>query len=177
MKNTTFGIFFILSLLVVCFLCNSVIANRNDQIKYFEEYEFDNVVTGGPITSTFDVFDIEFIDGNPDQIQQIERLLDPTYSRDLVRRNSVEVTDLDFSITYHWDNYIKPVWKFQFFTTFVNYDRFLISYFLNVILGKNHVITVQGFNGDFWAIRPLFKFLPGSYCFWGEYELVTINKL
>ena len=176
MKKTTFGILFILSLFIMCSLCNPVIAKRIEEIKYFEEYEFDNVVTGGPITSTFDVFDIEFIDGDPNQIQQIERLLDPTYSRDLVRGNSVELTDLDFSITYHWENYIKPVWKFQFFTTFVDYDRFLISYFFNVILGKNHTITVQGFTGDFWAIRPLFRRLPGSYCFWGEYELVTIIK-
>ena len=134
MKKTTFKILFILSLLLMCSLCNPVLADITDEIKYFEESEFDNVVTAGPITSTFDVFDIEFIDGNPDQIQQIERLLDPTYSRDFVWRNSVEVTDLDFSITYHWEISLRPVWKFQFFTTLVDYDRFLISYFFNVIL-------------------------------------------
>ncbi len=177
MKKTVFGILVIVSFLLLGSFYNTVLANRTEEIKYYEEEEFDNVVTAGPITSVFDVFDIEFIDGNPDQIQEIERLLDPTYSLDIVWRNSVEVTDLDFSITYHWENLIRPVWKFQFFTTLVDYDRFLISYFFNVILGKNHTVTVEGFTGDFWAIRPVLKFLPGSYCFWGEYEKVTINKL
>jgi len=177
MKKTVFGILVIVSILLMCSFYNPVLADRTEEIKYYGKEEFDNVVTAGPITSIFDVFNIEFIDGNPDQIQEIERLLDPTYSLDIVWRNSVEVTDLDFSITYHWENLIRPVWKFQFFTTLVDYDRFLISYVFNVILGKNHTVTVEGFTGDFWAIRPVLKFLPGSYCFWGEYEKVTINKL
>jgi len=177
MKKTTFGMLVIVSLLLVCSFYNPVLAKLDEEIKYYEEDEFDNVVTGGPITSTFDVFDIDFIDGNPDQIQKIERLLDPTYSLDLVWRNSVEVTDLDFVINYHWESPLRPVWKFQFFTTFVDNKRYWISYFSNVILGKNHTVAVEGFNGDFWAIRPLFRFLPGSYCFWGEYENATINKM
>ena len=177
MKKTVLAMLTIVSVLLICSFYNPVLAYQNEEIKYHGEDEFDNVVTAGPITSTFDVFDIEFIDGNPDQIQKIKRLLDPTFSFDLVWRNSVEVTDLDFSITYHWEISLRPVWKFQFFTTLVDYDKFLISYFFNVILGKNHTVTIEGFTGDFWAIRPLLKILPGSYCFWGEYELVTINKL
>ena len=50
--------------------------------EYVNGDECELVVTAGPITSLFDIYKIDLIDGDPEQIQEIEQLLNTTYSPD-----------------------------------------------------------------------------------------------
>jgi hypothetical protein len=96
---------------------------------------------------------------------------------------TIECSNLSFSITYHWEFKFRPLYRYSFFTTFVNEERYFLSYFLNSIpyLGKSHTVTIEGFNGDLFVTRwfsPIKLLNPlAEFSFWGEYELVTINKL
>ena len=137
----------------------------------------DLVLTCGPISPYFDCYEIEFIDGDPAQIREIEYLLNTTFSLNKIGFNSFICTNLSFTVTFHRRNQnIRPHEIFPFFTTFVEKDRLLRSYIGNMCININHIVTVKGFNGDFIAVRGFFTILPGFFEFLGEFEEAIIIK-
>ena len=144
--------------------------------------EYDLVYTAGPISPLLEVSEINWIDGDPAQIQEIEQLLDTNYSLKNVGFKTIECSNLSFSITYHWKYKFRPLYRYSFFTTFVNEERYFLTYFFNSVpyLGRNHTVIIEGFNGDLFVlrfIRPIKLLRPlAQFCFCGEYEEVTIIK-
>jgi len=144
--------------------------------------EYDYVVTFGPISPLLEVTEINWIDGDPEQIQEIEQLLDNKYSLNNLGFTIFECSNLSFSITYHWKYKFRPLYRWSFFTALVDEERFFFTYFLESIpyLGRNHTVTIEGFNGDLFVarfFRPIKLLNPlAEFCFWGEYEEVTIIK-
>ncbi|MCK5112198.1 MAG: hypothetical protein KAQ84_01530 [Thermoplasmatales archaeon] len=151
------------------------------RFEYVNGNEYDAVVTAGPISSLLEVSEIDLIDGDPAQIQEIEQLLNINYSLNNIGFKIVECSNLSFSITYHWKYKFRPLYRFSFFTTLVDNERYFLSYFFNSIpfLGRNHTVTIEGFNGDLFVARffRMKLLMPvGQFCFWGEYEEVTIIR-
>ncbi len=113
---------------------------------------------------------------------EIEQLLNINYSLNNIGFKIVECSNLSFSITYHWKYKFRPLYRFSFFTTLVDEERYFLTYFLNSIpyLGRSHTVTIEGFNGDLFVVRffrPIKLLTPlAQFCFWGEYEEVTIIK-
>ncbi len=151
-------------------------------IEHFTSDDYDLVATKGPILPFLEVTEIDWIDGDPAKIQEIEQLLDKNFSLKNVGYKTVECSNLSFSITYHWEYRYRPRYKYNFFTTFVNKKRYWLSWVLNAIpyMGIPHTVTIEGFNGDLSVIR---QFSPitilnalAEFLFTGEFEKVTIIK-
>ncbi len=187
MKKKIVGILIVSTLVMISALSSVTTATKVDftsessekRFEYVNSDECELVVTAGPITSLFDIYEIDLIDGDPEQIQEIEQLLNTTYSPDNIGMTTLKCSNLSFSINYtkKVPSFIPIITGFSYFTTLIDSERPILSYFMNSINGKTHTLTVNGFNGDFTAIRaPFFKNLPGQFAFWGEYEEVTIIR-
>jgi hypothetical protein len=156
--------------------------STENSYKHFNGDEYDFVATAGPIEKLFDIIEIEWIEGDPELIQKIEQLLDPTYSLKNVGVNLIEFSNLSFTITYNWGFRYRPLYRYSFFTTFANEDRYFLSYLFNSIpyLGKTHSTTIIGLTGDIMVvrfIRPLSILNSiGEFHFTGEFEEVSIIK-
>jgi len=189
-EKETIGISIFLMLIMIGALNSTTLAKKSDfanfstenRYKYFNGDEYDLVATAGPIEQLFDIIEIEWIEGDSAVIQEIEQLLDPTYSLKNVGVNIIEFSNLSFTITYNWGFRFRPLYRFSFFTTMVNEDRFFVSYLLNSIpyLGRSHTTTIKGLTGDIMVvrfIRPIKILNPiGEFLFTGEFEEVTIIK-
>ena len=155
---------------------------QEKQIIKFSGDEYDMVFTSGPIEHLLDVTEINWIQGDPALVQEIEQLLDSTYSLKNVCFKFIECSNLSFSITYHWELRYRPLYRFSFFTAMVDSDRFFLTYFIKSLPynGRNHTVIVEGFNGELMVIRYLspIKILNpiGDFMFDGEFEEVTIIK-
>ena len=189
MKKKLIGILIVLTLVMISALGSATLAVKVDFTsegpeKHFEHIsgdEYDLVFTAGPISPLLEVSEIDWIDGDLALIQEIEQLLDTNYSLNNVGFKIVECSNLSFSITYHWKYKFRPLYRFSFFTTLVDNERYFLSYFFNSIpfLGRNHTVTIEGFNGDLFVARffRMKLLMPvGQFCFWGEYEEVTIIR-
>jgi hypothetical protein len=190
MRKKIFGILIVLTLMLISGLSSVSLAGKigfksvssEKSYEHFSGDEYDLVYTAGPISPLLEVSEINWIDGDPAQIQGIEQLLDTNYSLKNVGFKNVECSNLSFSITYHWKYRFRPLYRFSFFTTFVNEERYFLTYFFNSVpfLGRNHTVTIEGFNGDLFVlrfIRPITLLRPlAQFCFCGEYEEVTIIK-
>jgi hypothetical protein len=190
MMKKIVGILVILMLLIISSLSYIVPAKEVDStIKSPEKCynninsdEYDYVVTFGPISSLLEVTEINWIDGDPVQIQEIEQLLDNKYSLNNIGFKHIECSNLSFSITYHWVFRFRPIYRWSFFTALVDEERFFFTYFLESFpyLGRNHTVTIEGFNGDLFVarfFRPIKLINPlAEFCFWGKFEEVTITK-
>ena len=156
--------------------------NPEKYFKYLNDDEYDEVVTGGPISPLLEVTEINWIEGDPEQIQEIEHLLDNKYSLKNIGFKIIECSNLSFSITYHWKFKFRPLYRFSFSTALVDNERFFYTYFIESLpyLGRNHTVNVEGFNGDLFVsrfIRPIKLINPlAEFFFWGEFEEVTIIK-
>jgi hypothetical protein len=190
MKKKIFGILIVLTLVMISGLDSVSLAVNVDftsespekSYEHISGDEYDLVYTAGPISPLSEVSEIDWIDGDPAQIQEIEQLLDTNYSLKNVGFKIVECSNLSFSITYHWKYKFRPLYRFSFFTTLVDEERYFLTYFLNSIpyLGRNHTVTIEGFNGDLFVlrfVRPIKLLKPlAQFCFCGEYKEVTIIK-
>jgi hypothetical protein len=190
MKNKLIGILIVLMLVLIFSLGSITIAEKTSKISYNSEKsikhvsndEYDLVVTAGPIENLLDIIEIEWIEGDPELIKEIEELLDPTYSLKNIGVNVLECSNLSFTITYNWSFRFRPLYRFSFFTTFINENRMFLSYLFNSIpyLGRSHTTTIEGFNGELMVIRYLrpIKIINsiGEFNFWGDFEEVTITK-
>jgi hypothetical protein len=190
MKKKLIDILIVLMLVMISALGATTLAEKVDftsenpeqHFQHFSDDEYDLVITGGPISPLLKVSEINWIDGDPALIQEIEQLLDTNYSLKNIGAKIVECSNLSFSITYHWKFIYRPLYRYTFFTTLVDEERYLLSYFLNIIpyLGRSHTVTIEGFNGDLAVaryIRPIKLLKPlAQFNFIGEYEKVTLIK-
>jgi hypothetical protein len=127
---------------------------------YVNSDEYDLVVTVGSITPLDDFYEIDFIDGDPAQIQEIEELLNPEFSLGTSLIRYFECSNLSFNITYHWENiFNSPRSTVSFRTVLVDKERFWFTYFNMSYFQKNHTVSVKGFNGRFSAYRPFIMLL------------------
>ena len=180
------GIFVISTLVMISSLCSVVLAKEVDSTKvssekYFEFYngnEFEWFETGGPITSLFDIYKIDFLDGDPIKIQEIKQILNITYTPGIIEFITVQCSNFSFTIEYKKNvPYLIPIIsEFSYFTLLFDADRPIYSYLFNGIRGRSHIVTVKGFNGEFQASRILGRFFPDKFIFRGEFEEVIIVK-
>ncbi|KYK21355.1 hypothetical protein AYK21_04915 [Thermoplasmatales archaeon SG8-52-2] len=190
MKKKLISIVVFFMLVLICSFSSTTLAKKSEftkfstenSYKHFNGDEYDFVATAGPIEHIFDIIEIEWIEGDPELIQEIEQLLDPTYSLKNVGVNLIEFSNLSFTITYNWGFRYRPLYRYSFFTTFANEERYFLSYLLNSIpyLGKTHSTTIKGLTGDIMVVR-FFRPLSilnsiGEFHFTGEFEEVTIIK-
>ena len=151
MKKKLICILFFLMLVMISTLSSTTLAIKGDitsfssekSIKHVSSDEFDLVVTAGPIEQLLDVCEIEWIEGDPELIQEIEQLLDNTYSLKNVGMHVIECSNLSFSITYNWEFRFRPLYRFSFFTTFVNEDRYFLSYLFNNSTNISEAILIS----------------------------------
>ena len=189
MKKKLISIVVFFMLVLICSLSSTTLAKKNDSTdigidnnKHFTSDDYDMVVTAGPIEQLLDIIEIEWIEGDPALIQVIEELLDTKYSLKNTGFKVIECSNLSFTITYNWNFRFRPLYRFSFFTTFVNEDRYFLSYLFNSIpyLGRSHTTTIKGFNGELMVVRYIrpIKIINsiGEFNFWGDFEEVTIVK-
>ena len=189
-KTLVIGILIVSMLVMINVLGSTTLAEKVDftsenpeqHFQHFSGDEYDLVITGGPISPLLKISEINWINGDPALIQEIEQLLDTKYSLKNIGAKIVECSNLSFSITYHWKFIYRPLYRYSFFTTLVDEERYLLSYFLNLIpyLSRSHTVTIEGFNGDLAVtryVRPIKLLRPlAQFCFSGEFKEVTIIK-
>ena len=152
------------------------------QIIKFTGDEYDLVFTSGQIEKLLRVTEINWIEGDSELVEEIKRLLDPTYSLKNACFKIIECSNLSFSITYNWELIYRPLYRFSFFTAMVDSERFFLTYFIKSLPYncRNHTVIVEGFNGELMVIRyfsPIKILNPiGDFMFNGEFEEVTIIK-
>ena len=131
--------------------------------------------TLGPICPLLNIAEIKLIDGNESQIQKIEKILNNRILQFIIplRWGFINVTELDFTITYN-----KEIPKIPFWLNFY-YATILTENENDTFIDKPHTVTVKGLNGHFVISRGQpFRFRPPYFLFAGEtYDEVTIELI
>jgi len=129
------------------------------------------VAISGPLCPLLNIAEIDLIDGNSSQIKKIERILNNRILHFILPVSSIDVTRLNFSVSYNRKN---P-------SPFFLYLRFGHSTVItengnNTFYNETHTVTVKGLDGVFsfmrWKLRRL---IPARFVFYGEYDEVMIE--
>ncbi|EMR75387.1 parallel beta-helix repeat (two copies) [Thermoplasmatales archaeon SCGC AB-540-F20] len=131
--------------------------------------------TLGPICPLLNIAEINLIDGNDSQIQKIEKMLNNRILQFIIPYwwGYINVTELDFTITYTKKIPMMPFWLNFYYATILTENE------NDTFIDKPHTVTVKGLNGHFVISRGQpFRFRPPYFLFAGEtYDEVTIELI
>jgi parallel beta-helix repeat protein len=131
------------------------------------------VITTGPLCPFLDISDIVLIDGNISQIKKIERILDNRILHFILPPTVINVTGLNFSVSYNRKNPNLNLFHLYFrlfhITVVTENDS-------NTFYNETHTITVKGMDGEFGFIRwkPL-RLIPARFLFYGTYDELIVD--
>jgi len=137
----------------------------------YDEKEFNEnetiVITIGPLLFS----EIEILDGDPSEIQQIERILDSIILQFITPYLEINVTDLEITVAY--EKKIPSILSRRY------------SYLTGLSDGENitfyngtHRVHIKGLDGQFFYQRGIpFIFLPRYFMFWGTYEEIVVENI
>jgi len=129
------------------------------------------VGTTGPLCPLLNIAEIDLIDGNSSQIKKIERILNNRILHFILPITSINVTGLNFSVSYNRKNPSPFILYLRFFHITVVTENGN-----NTFYNETHTVTVKGLDGVFsfmrWKLRRL---IPARFVFYGEYDEVMIE--
>ena len=115
--------------------------------------------------------EIEILDGNPSEIQQIERILDSIILQFIIPYFEINVTDLEITAAY--EKKIPSVLSRRY------------SYLTGLSDGENitiyngtHRVHIKGLDGQFFYQRGLpFRLIPRYFMLLGTYEEIIVENI
>ena len=115
--------------------------------------------------------EIEILDGNPSEIQQIERILDSIILQFIIPYIEINVTDLEITVTY--EKKIPSILSKRY------------SYATDLFDGENitmyngtHRVHIKELDGQFCYLRCRpFLFIPRYFMLWGTYEEIVVENI
>ena len=125
------------------------------------------VVTIGPLLFS----EIELLDGNPSEIQQIERILDSIILQFIIPYFEINVTDLEITVAY--EKKIPSILSKRcgYVTGLSDGDNI-------TIYNGTHRVHIKGLDGQFFYLRGLpFLLIPRSFMLWGTYEEIVVESI
>lgn len=135
------------------------------------------ILTHGPFMPLLNIAEINIVSGHTDQIEKIQSILRNRILQVILFEQTVEVSDLDFSVTYNIDI---PRPK----SVIGDYIFIRFGYVTSIGYGKNsssigytrHAVIIKGFNGEFSIGRPPlpFRLFPPRFSFCGDCKEVKI---
>jgi len=134
----------------------------------------NQICTHGPFMPLMNIATINLTGGNPEQIEDIEQILENRILQFFFpRRKVVDVTGLNFSITYN-RNIPNP--NTRFFVRFTYHTWIAEDGNESSIGNIKHTIIVKGFEGEFVLGRGRLLMMPTPpvFMFSGTYEEASI---
>jgi hypothetical protein len=117
------------------------------------------------------IAEIDLIDGNSSQIKKIERILNNRILHFILPVTTINVTGLNFSVSYNRKNPSLFILYLRLFHMTV-----ITENGSNTFYNETHTITVKGMDGVFAFMRwKLRRFIPARFVFYGEYDEVIIE--
>ena len=125
------------------------------------------VITTGPLLFS----EIKLLDGNPSEIQQIERILNSIILQFITPYLEINVTDLEITVAY--EKKIPSILSKRY------------SYATGLSDGENitiyhgiHRVHIKGLDGQFFYLNGLrFLLIPRYFMFWGTYEEIVVENI
>jgi len=115
--------------------------------------------------------EIEILDGNPSEIQQIERILDSMILQCIIPYLEINVTDLEITVAY--EKKIPPILsrRYGYLTGLSDGENI-------TVYNDTHRVHIKGLDGKFFylRVRPFLLF-PRSFMLWGTYEEVIVENI
>ena len=137
----------------------------------YDEEEFNEnetiVVTLGPLLFS----EIELLDGDPSEIQQLERILDSIILQFITPYLEINVTDLEITVAY--EKKIPSILskRYGYITGLSDGDNI-------TIYNGTHRVHIKGLDGKFFYLRGLpFLLIPRSFMLWGTYEEIVVESI
>ena len=125
------------------------------------------VVTLGPLLFS----EIEILDGNPSEIQQIERILDSIILQFITPYIEINVTDLEITVAY--EKKIPSILSRRYsYLTGLSDGENITSY------NGTHRVHIKGLDGQFIFVGGLpFIFIPRYFWLLGTYEEIVVENI
>lgn len=125
------------------------------------------VVTIGPLLFS----EIELLDGNPSEIQQIERILDSIILQFITPYLEINVTDLEITVAY--EKKIPSILSKRY-----GYITGLSDGENTTIYNDPHRVHIKGLDGQFFYQRGLpFLLFSRYFMLWGAYEEIVVENI
>ena len=125
------------------------------------------VVTMGPLL----FFKLDILDGNPSEIQQIERILNSKILQFIIPYLEINVTDLEITVSYE-KKIPSNLSKRYGYITGLSDDKNITIY-----NGTNRVY-IKGLEGQFFYSKGLpFLLIPCYFMLWGTYEEIVVENI
>jgi len=143
---------------------NSVYENYDEEVLIENE---TIVVTMGPLLFS----EIEILDGDPSEIQQIERILDSIILQFITPYIEINVTDLEITVAY--EKKIPSILSRRYtYLTGLSDGENIKSY------NGTHQVHIEGLDGKFIYLGGLpFLLIPRYFWLWGTYEEVAVENI
>jgi len=125
------------------------------------------VVTVGPLLFS----EIKLLDGNPSEIQQIERILDSIILQFITPYLEINVTDLEITVAY--EKKIPSILskRYGYITGLSDGENI-------TIYNGTHRVHIKGLDGQFFYLGVLpFLLIPRSFVLLGTYEEIVVESI
>ena len=125
------------------------------------------VVTMGPLLFS----ELEILDGNPSEIQQIERILDSIILQFITPYLEINVTDLEITVAY--EKKIPSILskRYGYITGLSDGENI-------TIYNGTHRVHIKGLDGQFFYLRGRpFLLFPRYFMLWGTYEVIVVENI
>ncbi len=141
--------------------------------------DLTGILTHGPYAPFLNIATITIAAGDPEQIEKIKRILYNRILQQILLEQKVDVTGLDFSVTYNWDIPQSSSLVINWIFLRVRYNTYVTYNGNETSIGYvKHTIIVKGFEGEFSIGRaPFFRFFPPQFVFNGTCQEAVIITL
>ena len=137
----------------------------------YDEEEFNEnetiVVTIGPLLFS----EIELLDGNPSEIQQIERILDSKILQFITPNLEINVTNLEITVAFEKEIPSILSKSYVYITGLFDGEN-------TTMYNGTHRVHIKGLDGQFFysRCRP-FLLIPRYFMLWGTYEEIVVENI
>jgi len=115
--------------------------------------------------------EIELLDGDPSEIQQIERILNSIILQFITPYIEINVTDLEIIVTY--EKKIPSILSRKF-----TYGTGLLDGENTTIYNGTHRVYIKGLDGQFFYVGGFpFLFMPRYFMLFGTYEEIVVENI